>query len=678
MLTQPLPPCQAACPIHQDVREYINQISKGNFSKALEVIMDTNPLPASLGAICAHHCEEECRRKEVDGALSIRGLKYFAVDKGVDAPLPKKAALSGKKIAIIGSGPAGLAAAQTLTCLGHHVTIFEREKTAGGALRNYIPFYRLPDALIDRDIEYLNRLGVEFKYESDLGANLDLEDLKNNFDAVILSLGLASSKGLPIPGCQHQKCNLALPFLYGVKHEGKSLAGEDVIVIGGGNVAMDVARSAIRAGAGSVKVACLESREEMPAFEWEIEEAKEEGAEFFPSVGPLEILVENDAIVGLKVKAVKAVFDAEGRFSPTFYEDRISVIEGNMVIFSIGQGADFTCLEGCDVSIDERNRLVYDPESMSTTDKGVFGCGEMVTGPGTAVQSMANGRKAAFAVDAYLNSAAVNLPAEPEALPQLIAEVAEKVKPMDREKLGLVAVEKRVTNFDPVEMGYSVIQGLKESRRCLRCGAGAEQIEVDCAHCLTCLRTCPYGVPHVNAEGNVELRQDICQSCGLCLAICPAMTIKFKAPELEEAEKAIDTVLDEMQTRGEPKVLILACAYAPFAMDWYNKDFFANKPDNVAMVKFPCVAKIDTLHMLQAFNKGADAVLIAGCSEDGELTCPYYDVAHWSAKRVDRVKEILKAVGVNPANLDLLFTPPLEGQEFAEKVTTFLHGLQEE
>ncbi len=676
MLNQPLPPCQAACPIHQDVREYINQISKGNFSKALEVIMEVNPMPASLGLICAHHCEDECRRKEVDEALSIRGLKCFAVDKGVDAPLPKQAPPSGKRAAIIGSGPAGLTAAQTLGCLGHQVTVYEREKTSGGALRNHIPYYRLPDATIDKDIDYLQRLGVEFKNGFQLGENLDLEDLKKDYDAVILSLGLASSRGLPIPGCQHSSCTLALPFLYDVKHKGRRLSGEHVIVIGGGNVAMDVARSAVRAGAGSVQVACLESREEMPAFEWEIEEAMEEGVKFFPSWGPVEVLTENDGITGLKVKAVKAVFDEYGRFSPTFFEDQLSVIKGNMVIFSIGQGADFTCLEGCEVAIDERNRLVFDAESMSTTDRGVFACGEMVTGPGTAVQSMANGRKAAIAVDAYLKSEAVSLPAEPEALPELVEEVAGKVRPVTREALGLVEAEKRMTNFDPIELGYSVLQGLKESRRCLRCGAGAEQIEVDCAHCLTCLRTCPYDVPHVNAEGKVELRQDVCQSCGLCLAVCPAVTIKFKARELEEAEAAIDKALQEMQGKGEPKVLVLTCAYAPFAMDWFNQDFFAKKPANVALVKFPCVAKVDTLHMLQAYNQGADAVLIAGCAEDGELTCPYYDVSHWTAKRVDRVKGILKELEIKPETVSLLFTPPLEGREFADKVAAFLETLK--
>ncbi len=676
MLNQPLPPCQAACPIHQDVREYINQISKGNFTRALEVILDVNPMPASLGAICAHHCEDECRRKDVDEALSIRGLKCFAVEKGVDAPLPKKAVPTGKRVAVIGSGPAGLTAAQTLSCLGHQVAVFEREKAAGGALRNYIPFYRLTDATIDKDIDYLQRLGVEFKNGLTLGDNLDLEDLKKEYDAVILSLGLPTSKGLPIPGCQHSQCRLALPFLYDVKHKGHRLSGEDVIVIGGGNVAMDVARSAIRAGAGSVQVACLESREEMPAFEWEIEEAKEEGARFFPSVGPVEILTENDEISGLKVKACTAVFDEHGRFSPTFDESQVSVIKGNMVIFSIGQGSDFTCLEGCDVSVDERNRLVFDPDSMSTTDKGVFACGEMVTGPGTAVQSMANGRKAAVAVDGYLKQEAVSMPEEPEALPQLVEEVAEQVRPITREALGLVEAEKRVTNFDPIELGYSVIQGLKESRRCLRCGNGAEQIEVDCAHCLTCLRTCPYDVPVVNKEGKVELRQDVCQSCGLCLAVCPASTIKFKAPELEEAEAAIDGVLQDMKVNGEPRVLILTCAYAPFAMDWYNGDFFAQKPANVELVKFPCVAKIDTLHMLQAFNGGADALLIAGCAEDGELTCPYYDVSHWTSKRVERVKGILKEVDFNPESVSLLFTPPLEGKEFADKVASFLENLK--
>ncbi len=676
MENQMLPPCQAACPIHQDIREYVSLIAQGKFDKAMEVIMEKNPMPASCGAICAHHCEEECRRKDVDKPISIRILKSFAVEQGVNAQLPQKATDLAKKVAIIGSGPAGLTAAQTLACLGYSITVFEREKTFGGALRNYIPLYRLPDSTIDKDIENLKKLGIKFVPNCELGRNISITKLKEEFDAVILSLGLCTSRGLNIPGAEHPKNTLALPFLKGVKYEGLSLSGENVIVVGGGNVAMDVARSALRAGAGIVKIACLESDEEMPAFDWEIKEASEEGVEFFCSVGPLAVLTENGKITGMKVKAVKSVFDAEGRFNPTFYEDKTSVITGDMVIFSIGQGADISCLEECNISTDERNRLLFDPEKMTTSIEGVFLCGEVATGPGTAVQGMSNGRKAALSVNNYLLGENLTDEEIPP-LPQLVEDVLKKIKPISREEMPLAEAKTRVKNFDPVELGYTFIQALQEARRCLRCDAGAKQVLADCVHCLTCLRTCPYDVPIINSDGEVELRQEYCQSCGLCLAVCPARTIHFKSPDISDAEKTSELALADatQEKNGEPVTVIMACSYAPFAMDWYNQDFFTKKPANIKIVKFPCVAKIDTLHLLRAFEQGADTVLVAGCMEDDRLTCPYYDVMPWTEKRLDRARQVLEAVDINPENLQIAVIPPLDKEGFTAKVTEFAKNI---
>ncbi len=678
MINQPLPPCQAACPIHQDVREYINRISRGNFAGALEIIADTNPMPASLGAICAHPCEEECRRNNVDGSLSIRGLKCFAVSRGGEAILPLKKEIINKKVAVIGSGPAGLAAAHTLAILGYSVTVFDREKAAGGALRNYIPKYRLSDDLIIKDIENLKRLGIAFSLNKEFGVNLSLEELKHAYDAVILSFGLCASRSLNIPGADHISCSLALSFLYSIKHEGYRLKGGNVIVIGGGNVAMDVARSALRAGAETVKLACLESREEMPAFAWEIEAAEAEGVEIFPSAGPVQILTCGDLVTGLKVQGVKAVFDAKGRFNPTYHENSFSVLEGDKVIFAVGQGVDFNCLCNSNIAVDAMNGLVFDAAKMTTTQEAVFACGEMVTGPGTAVKAMADGKKAACAVDAYLKKKEFE-PAAADitpALPELVKEVSDKIKPMEREKLELKETETRIQNFDPIELGYSLMQGLKESRRCLKCGLGAEQVLAACAHCLTCLRICPYGVPAIDSDGNVQLREEYCQSCGLCLAACPARTIIFKNPELQEAEAEIKESLSKVKKNGEPLLMVMTCAYAPFAMGWFNRDFYGNIAENIALVKFPCVAKIDTLHMLDAFSEGADAVLITGCAADRELTCPYYDVSYWAEKRVDRVKEILKAININPGKLESVSVAPLNAAAFNKQIADFLQEIK--
>ena len=261
------PPCQAACPLHQGVRDYVFSIATGDFDRALAIIKETNPLPFICGTICAHPCEDDCRRNDVDEPVSIRGLKRFAVEYGRASVPPAGAQKDKGKVAIIGAGPSGLTAAFDLARRGCAVTVFDREPAAGGAVRHYIPLYRLPDEVIDRDIEEIAAQGVTFRFGVELGRDLTIEKLEQEgYQAILLALGLPVSRGLNIPGVEGEGIFYALPFLKQVKREGFKFEGSPtVIVIGGGNVAMDVARSAVRCGAGKVKVVCLESTEEMPA-----------------------------------------------------------------------------------------------------------------------------------------------------------------------------------------------------------------------------------------------------------------------------------------------------------------------------------------------------------------------------------------------------------------------------
>ena len=229
-----------------------------------------------------------------------------------------------------------------------------------------------------------------------------MEDLqKEGFKSILIAVGLTASRGLPIPGADHSDVLLALEFLRASKRDNFRLDGREVVVIGGGNVAMDVARSAVRCGASKVRLVCLESEEEMPAFPWEIEEAKEEGVEFNCSWGPKAVKIENGVIQGLEVKECSSVFDAQGRFNPTYNEDNVMFVPGNTVIFAIGQGADLEAVKKAGIPVDERGRLVFDPATMKTPVEGVFACGEIVAGP-TAVKAMANGRVAAMAIYNYL------------------------------------------------------------------------------------------------------------------------------------------------------------------------------------------------------------------------------------------------------------------------------------
>lgn len=656
-----LPPCQAACPLHQDVRDYLLAIATGNFDRALALIKETNPLPSICGTICAHHCEDECRRHDVDQPPSIRGLKRFAVENSaVKVPPSGVAPGSAGKIAIIGGGPSGLTAAYDLARQGCAVTVFDREPSMGGAVRHYIPFYRLPDEVIEQDINEIAEQGVEFKTGMELGRNLSVEQLqKEGYQAVLIALGLPVSHGLNIPGLEGEGVLYALSFLKDVKRNNFSFEGSPtVIVVGGGNVAMDVARSAVRCGAGAVKVVCLESSDEMPAFPWEIEEAKEENVEFNNCWGPRAVIRENGKITGLEMIQCCCVFDKEGRFNPTYNEECKNFITGDVIIFAIGQGGDPKPLQG-QVDLDERGRLVFDRKTMSTSRPGVFACGEMVTGPGTAVQSMKSGRVAAQAILAYLEGKDFNSEAleEPAALEKLDPAVAEKVTRVTRNPLPMIPPAERVKHFQQAEHGFDAATAINEARRCLTCIAGAERIDELCANCLTCVRVCPYDVPVINEEGTVSIRSEQCQACGLCLSICPAYAIKFRAPLVEEAAAAIEpAVKGLMQRSGSgPAVLLITCGYGPFALPEIKG--FAT--DNMALVRYPCVAKIDTVHLLKALEAGIDGIIVAGCKEEEQSACPHKDAAGWIQKRIAHVNSLLEELGLGAgrvAYLELAFS----------------------
>ena len=676
------PPCQVACPIHQEVREYLRLLAVGDFDRSLEVIKRTSPLSSVCGTICAHHCEDECRRQNVDEALSIRGLKRSAVDFGRgDFPTPDPTDPQ-KKVAVIGSGPAGLTAASDLVLQGCSVTVFERENDLGGAPRNFIPLYRLPDETIDTDIDNLKKLGVEFKTGVEFGSDIDVQSLKKDgFKAILVAVGLTASRGLPLPGADHQDVLLALEFLRASKRENFRLEGKEVVVIGGGNVAMDVARSAVRAGAAKVRLACLESEEEMPAFSWEIEEAQEEGVEFNCSWGPTAIRIEGDKISGLETQECTAVFDEQGRFSPCFNETNRTFIPGDTVIFAIGQASDVEGVKNAGVPVDGGRLANYDPATMKTEVEGVFGCGEIIAGPSTAVQAMANGRVAATAILHYLvgKHFLAEMVEEEEPLPELAPDVAENVKKIERNKIPMLNPEERSDNFIPVEKGYTMAMAAWESRRCLGCAAGALRIVEKCADCLTCVRTCPYNVPVVSEEGDVSIRDHQCQACGLCLTVCPNLAIDFRTPYISEAEEQLEPAVKEALAgkNGAPAVLVMACGLGAYAFPEFNQGFMKEKPAGVGVVKFPCISKIDTTHILKAFQLGAEGVIVAGCAEDEKDECPFQKTMYWGRQRVSRVKNILKELELEEDRLALCALTTDEVANFADSISETMEKMKE-
>ncbi|NLZ28943.1 MAG: FAD-dependent oxidoreductase [Firmicutes bacterium] len=644
-----VPPCQAACPIHQGIREYIYSIATGNFDEALDKIRETNPLPAICGTICAHHCEEECRRNDVDKPLSIRGLKRFAVENGkallerMPKPDPEK------KVAVIGGGPSGLVAAWDLAMQGCAVTVFDREKLMGGAVRHYIPLYRLPDEEIERDVKVFRDAGIEFKDGVELGKDISIAELKDQgYGAILLALGLQKSRTVPIPGVEHPKVLKALPFLKAVKRDGFLFEDNPtVIVIGGGNVAMDVARSSVRCGAKKVKAVCLEAEDEMPAFEWEIEEAREEGVEIICSNGPVSVLEDGDNIKGLKIKECVCVFDDQGRFSPEYNEDCTGDVEGDIIIFSVGQGSDLDALKD-EVELNDRGNLVYDRNNFVTSQEGVFACGEVATGPGTAVESMASGRRAALSIMSYLGGQSFTIDSveEPEPAEKLDEKVAGEVKRSERQEMILVDPVVRVTNFEHVESCFSRQQALTEAKRCLGCLAGASRIEELCVNCLTCLRVCPYGVPVIDDEGVINIRKEQCQACGLCMGICPAVAIEFRSDYIEEAASRIESV--SRGKDGKEAVVVFSCAYGAYADPAFTQKYILNKDTDLGVVRFPCVSKVDSLHILKAFEAGAERVVVVGCEDEDNGDCPFRDTFFWGERRVQRAREVLGEIGIAP------------------------------
>lgn len=676
-----LPPCQVACPIHQEAREYLRLIAIGEFDRSLEVIKRTSPLSSVCGTICAHHCEDECRRQNVDEPLSIRGLKRAAVEFGC-ADFPAPAAVDeNKKVAIIGSGPAGLIAACDLALQGCRVTVFERENELGGAPRNFIPTYRLPDETVELDIENMRKIGVEFKTGVEFGTDIMPDDLrKEGFKAILIAVGLTASRGLPLPGSDHEDVLMALTFLREAKRNNFRLDGKEVVVIGGGNVAMDVARSAVRCGAAKVRLACLESAEEMPAFPWEIEEAKEEGVEMNCSWGPTGIRVENGRIKGVETHECTAVF-SEGRFNPCFDEDSKHFIPGDTVIFAIGQAADIAAVRKAGIPADDRGRIDFDPFTMKTPLPDVFACGEIVNGPSTAVKAMANGRVAALAIYNYLEGKpfAASMVEEQEALPVLADDVAEKVKKISRKEIPILTPEERSDNFIPVEKGYTMAMAVWESRRCLGCAAGAERIVEKCADCLTCVRTCPYDVPVVSDQGDVMIRDHQCQACGLCLTVCPNLAIDFRTPYITEAEEQLEAAAGELAAsrNGKPQVMVLSCALGAYALPEFREEFMKNKPANMGVVRFPCISKIDTTHILKAFQLGVDSVIVAGCAADENDDCPFQKTMYWAGQRVSRVKSLLQEAGLDGERVVLCSFTPEQVATFKESIGETMTQLEE-
>ncbi len=393
--------CEEACPAHLKISDYIKAIAQGNYEESLRKVFEDNPIPSICGRICMKHCEDACSIGIRGKPLAIRWLKRFVADEVVDfreALKPKVASDTAKKIAVIGAGASGLTVAHFLRLKGHRVTVYDSLPGGGGMLRIGPPQYRLPLDIIDRDIHYIESLGVKFKFNTEVGKDIKFEAIYDNADAVYISTGMCKGRYIKLEN--EQMAPQAIDFLTKVKSGKKIKVGKNIIIIGGGNVAMDVARTCVRlqhmqypGEKTSVNIVCLESWDIIPATEEEHTEAKEEGVLFNVSWGPKKILLKNKKIIGLECKAVKSVFDEQGRFAPTFYEEKNKTINGDMIIEAVGQMADFSYLPKVlkDELQFDRGKVRVD-ENGQTSIARIFAGGDIVNRNLDAVTAIADGK----------------------------------------------------------------------------------------------------------------------------------------------------------------------------------------------------------------------------------------------------------------------------------------------
>lgn len=667
----PLPPCQIACPVETNVRGYLGSIAQGRYDEAFELIRQNNPIPGSIAMICNHPCEEVCRRGRVDDPLAIRHLKRFAVEQAAEyrsrmrRPVRKT---KREKIAVIGSGPSGLTAANDLAEYGYKVTIFERDSELGGMLASAIPTYRLPREVLREDVRDILAKGIEARTNVEIGRELVLEKLLDDYDAVLLAVGNSQSRSLDLPGIQGEGVFLALPFLKAVAEDRSPALGQKVVVVGGGNVAIDVARTARRMGP-QVDMVCLENREEMPAWSWEIEEAEDEGIKISHRWAPHAIRRGDGRLEGLEAVKVESVFDSSGRFNPQLLEEDTAFFSADSVMIAIGQKSDLSFLDG-GVEVDEQGKLVWNPETQMTSVPGVFASGEVAHGPGSAIEAVASGHRAAKGIHLYLKGEDVAsglVEKQKEEVQELPEEVSEKIDKQPREAIGLRAPEQRCSDFQMIEIGYDETAALTEARRCLNCGAGAVVDPQRCSACLTCQRICPYDAPVVS--NRAVMLTERCQGCGLCAGECPAGSIRMRGyDESEVRDDMPDIIGDVDPDREEPVLVAFQCSY-------YADPRPIAHPENIHQVPVPCVSRLDVLDFLSAFDCGADGAYVVSCREED---CRYDGVNMRIRNRVEQARQILESTGIGADRLGFYEAGPEPEpvwQDAAEDMTRKIKAL---
>jgi len=675
-------PCTLTCPAGINVKGYVSLIAERQYSAALETIRRRCPLPGVCGRICHHPCEKACRRGRYDEAVSIRSLKRFAADfAGELAPMPVTPPIAHKeKVAVVGSGPAGLTAAYDLRLAGYGVTVFESAPEPGGMLRYGIADYRLPREVLDREIDVLVRSGVAIVTGQTVGANLEIDDLMyRGYAATLLAVG--AQRGRALEGAED-----ALTFLRAVKDGDRCSVEGRVVVVGGGSTAVEAARTALRLGASSVQILYRRYREELLADREEIEAAEAEGIRFRFLVAPRRIL--RDAIECVQIGLGEP--DASGRRRPIEIPGSELTIPCERVLAAVGQRVDFTFLPTDLASIASRERLIVDEATAMTSISSIFAAGDAVSGPKTVVEAIGAGHRAAESIRHFFEE---GRPGIREQKPERRAPVEYELADPEPVRSARFHVPLTHDGFGEVERAFTEDEAMAEARRCLRCGPCGEcrtcaasctrrHVVVDdlllrvpaniasalpiagtaaaldgtattalpvrcdvsndrCRGCGRCVDVCSFGALSVVNDG-IRLDAALCRGCGLCTAVCPTSTLRTAAVSLAaQVEEHRDDA-----AAGVP--LVIACQRRTGSVAGAN------------VIRLRCVGSLDAGQLLSLLPGN---VRIAGCTED---RCRFTTGAHHASEQIDNARAIAQMLGLPAENMVSDWSPdrlrdPLEG-----------------
>ncbi len=525
-----LGPCELNCPAGCNIPEFVAAIAEHQDRNAIEIIKKSIPLPGILGRICPAPCEDECRRHGVDKPVSICALKRYAADTDMQQDerfIPEVAAKTGKKVAIIGSGPTGLSAAYFLLCLGHEVTIFESGAEAGGMMRYGIPRFRLPETVIESDLATLCDMGVEFCFNTTFGKEITLEALRSRFDALLLAVGAQKAATMQIPGEDAEGVTSGIDFLRKAASGVKPCPGERVVVTGGGNTAIDAARTALRLGASSVTILYRRSRKEMPANRAEIEEALAEGVSIIEHAAPILIRQVDGTLEITALTMRPGEPDESGRCRPIAVDGSEFILKANTLISAIGQEIDPLTGSAASINTTGSGKLQVDSETLQSAAEWIFAGGDCVTGTDLAIRAVAQGKRAAHSINLFLQKEKVTPPLHPfnssygarDEAPEAFYKRAPLAERVALEEL---SAKTRTESFMEVVAGYSEEDARKEAERCLQCRCNATG---DCRLRELATRYTPlYTAEKHDHQGfykaentTIKMEREKCVDCGICV-----------------------------------------------------------------------------------------------------------------------------------------------------------------